>query len=260
MRISRRKDPPGPYMKLPASSDHSPSSFPDANTQNSPRVVYIGKFEGRSWQLRSRLGKAALVRKYAAFLSPTALVLLGFAAWGAAGRLFYPDSQAMPPELVAPSALAPEHLLQLGADQVVQPDPTISPQKVVETQLAGLADHKSGAVGILQCFTFASPTNRAATGPLDRFGAMVRQGEFACFTNPAATLIGEPHVSGRLARLLVTVVDQDRQLRAFTFILSRQTADPYRDCWMTEAVFPVGSSSPAPPAPPEPASESSREI
>jgi hypothetical protein len=86
---------------------------------------------------------------------------------------------------------------------------------------------------------------------------MVRQGDFACLANPQATLVGRPQQAGRLARLLVTVVDEDRRLRAFTFILSRQTADPYRDCWMTEAVYPVASSAPAapgtdgsPPAPP----------
>lgn len=192
-----------------------------------------------------------MVRKIAAFLSPTALVLLGFAVWAVA-RPFYPASQSGSLDLVAPSALAPEHLPQLGADRLLLPDPAISPTKVVETQLAGLADRGSGGVGILQCYCFASPANRSVTGPLDRFGSMVRMGDFACLANPQATLVGEAQLAGRLARLLVTVVDENRRLRAFTFILSRQTAEPFRDCWMTEAVFPVGSSAPAPAAPPGP--------
>ena len=186
-----------------------------------------------------------------AFLQPTLLSLVALALLVGVNRLLFPASQAAASaEIVAPSALAPIDLPRLGADRLVFPDPALTPEKVVETQLAGLADPAANGVGILQCFTLASPANRAATGPLERFGAMVRQGDFVCLSDPQATLVGKPRISGRLARLLVTVLDRDKHLRAFTFILSRQSSEPFRDCWMTEAVYPVTSSLSEPPAPP----------
>jgi hypothetical protein len=191
------------------------------------------------------------MRTTLAFLQPTLLALVALALLIGVNRLLFPVPRAAASaDIVAPSALGLDDLPRLGADRVVMPDPTLSPEKVVETQLAGLADQNANGIGILQCFCFASPANRAATGPLDRFGAMVRQGEFACLTNPQATLVGATRISGPLARLLVTVVGQDQQLRAFTFILSRQTAEPFKDCWMTEAVHPVSGSLQQPPAAP----------
>jgi hypothetical protein len=187
-----------------------------------------------------------------AFFRPTLLVLVALILVVGINRLIFPASQAAASaEIVASSALRPTDLPRLGADRIVFPDPDLSPEKVVETQLAGLADPTPNGLGILQCFCLASPANRAATGPLERFGAMVRQGDFACLSDPQATLVGSPRISGPLARLLVTVVDRDQRLRAFTFILSRQSSEPFRDCWMTEAVYPVTSpleGSPALPA------------
>lgn len=192
------------------------------------------------------------LRTTLAFLHPTVVVLAALALVVGVNRMLFPAPQAAAnADIRASSALDPTDLTRLGADQIVLPDPAHSPEKVVETQLAGLADRTPNGVGILQCFCLASPSNRAVTGPLERFGAMVRQGEYACLTDPRATLVGAPRVSGPLARLLVTVVDRDRRLRAFTFILSRQTSEPFKDCWMTEAVYPVSGSVPQPPAPPE---------
>jgi hypothetical protein len=120
----------------------------------------------------------------------------------------------------------------------------------VEIQLRGLSDPGKDGVGILQCFCFASPRNRSATGPLDRFGQMVRQEPFACLGDSRAALIGTPQIDDRFAKLLVTVVDQRQQLRAFTFILFKQQGEPFADCWMTEAVYPQGGLAPQAPAPP----------
>jgi hypothetical protein len=186
-----------------------------------------------------------------AFLQPTILAIAALLLVVGINRLLFPASQAAASaEIVASSALAPTDLSRLGADRIVFPDPALSPEKVVETQLAGLADPSPNGVGIFQCYCLASPANRAVTGPEERFGAMVRQGAFACLSDPQATLVGTPRISGPLARLLVTVVDRDKHLRAFTFILSRQTSEPFKDCWMTEAVYPVTSPLEGPPAVP----------
>jgi len=73
---------------------------------------------------------------------------------------------------------------------------------------------------------------------------MVRQEPFACLGDAQATLIGKPQIDDRFAKLLVTVVDQRQQLRAFTFILFKQQGGPFADCWMTEAVYPQGGLAP----------------
>lgn len=188
-----------------------------------------------------------MLPRIVAFLAPSALVLTLFAA--GLGILSSPLVRDAPATaLIRPGGLEPEHLPKLGVDKITLPTPAMSPTEVVETQLAGLANPKGDGIGILQCFAFASPGNRAVTGPLDRFGAMVRQGPFACLAKPQATLIGAPQVEGSIAKVLVTVVDQRRQMQAFTFILSRQVIPPHEGCWMTEAVLPLGGL--APPAPP----------
>jgi hypothetical protein len=186
-----------------------------------------------------------------AFLAPSAAVLALFAA--GLGLLYSPLVRDEPAAaLIRPGAVEPEHLPELGADKITVPTPAMSPTEVVETQLAGLADTRADGIGILQCFALASPGNRAVTGPLDRFGAMVRQGAFACLAKPRATLVGAPQVEGVIAKLLVTVVDERRQMQAFTFILSKQVIPPYEGCWMTEAVLPMGGLAP-PKTQPEPA-------
>jgi hypothetical protein len=191
--------------------------------------------------------------KFVSFLAPSALVFLGFAVL--VGVAYSPLMQEQGPlhDFVRPRTLEPEQLPDLGADQLLLPSPQLSPSDVVQTQLDGLADPDGNGVGILQCYCFASPGNRAVTGPLDRFGQMVRQGPFACLGQPRATLVGEPQVDGRLAKLLVTVVDQQQMVHVFTFILFKQLDPPFKDCWMTEGVYPFGQLGDQPePAQPQP--------
>ncbi|HEX6963149.1 MAG TPA: DUF4864 domain-containing protein [Lacipirellula sp.] len=121
---------------------------------------------------------------------------------------------------------------------IVLPGPALSPDEVVRLQLAGLGNPRSDGIGVLQCFVLASPGNRAATGPLDRFGKMVRRGPFQCLANQRACLVGRPHIVEHTARVIVTIVDQQAQIHAFTFVLARQASPPFADCWMTEAVWP----------------------
>lgn len=149
---------------------------------------------------------------------------------------------------MAPGAVTAEHLPEMGADQLAFPKPALSPADVVRIQLRGLADPKADGLGILQCYYFASPRNRVATGPEDRFTLMVRQGPFACLARPQATLVGQPQVDGRFAKILVTVVGEHQQMQAFTFILFKQQTAPFENCWMTEAVYPLGGLAPTAPA------------
>lgn len=184
-----------------------------------------------------------MLAKTLAFLTPSAITLVIFAAaFGLQAAQTGPHEGS--PLLRAPGHVEPEHLPELGADRIVLPTPELSPEDVVRTQLAGLADAQADGIGILQCYVFASPGNRTVTGPLDRFGAMVRQGAFSCFAKPHATLVGRPEVEGPVAKILVSVFDQQARVQIFTFILSKQRIEPHKDCWMTEAVFPMGGQAP----------------
>ncbi|HMO86748.1 MAG TPA: hypothetical protein PKC18_17695 [Lacipirellulaceae bacterium] len=188
----------------------------------------------------------------AAFWAPSAVVIVLFAAiYGVAGRGAADRPRAAPVRL-APGPMTPEDLAELGADKIQLPDPSLSPADVVAIQLAGLADPEPHGVGILQCFALASPANREVTGPLDRFGILVRTGEFACLTNPRATTVGRAQIDGDFAAVVVTVLDRKRRLRAFHWVLAKQIDPPYEGCWMTEAVHPAGDVAPAEPAEPSP--------
>ena len=169
------------------------------------------------------------------FLRPTfvALVLFGLvvgvanAVWILRGE----HAAAAKPDFIS-------ELNELDLSRIVLPSAGLAPDEVVRLQIAGLSDQRPDGVGILQCYALASPANRAVTGPLDRFGKMVRNGPFQCMAKPRAMLVGSPQVADRTGRVLVTVVDQHDQIHAFTFVLGRQAEAPFMDCWMTEAVLP----------------------
>jgi hypothetical protein len=195
-----------------------------------------------------------MTTRTATFLLPTLAVVALFAlSAGVASRLLprWEDDA----EFVARGGLAAEDLDNLDLARVELPRPSLSPTEVVELQLAGLADPSPDGVGILQCYCFASPGNKIVTGPLERFGQMVLGGDYQCLSRPRATLVGQSLVRADVARVLVTVLDENWQVRAFTFVLSKQKEGPCRDCWMTDAVMaslPAGGDEPPPPEfPPE---------
>ena len=102
------------------------------------------------------------------FLRPTFVGLLLFAAVVAVVEFYTWRRPASGTEFRSP--------INRWAD-ATQPTaltPTVeqSPAEVVNHQLAALSD-VDRVRGILQCWAFASPANRAATGPPERFGKML---------------------------------------------------------------------------------------
>ncbi|MBA3484458.1 MAG: hypothetical protein H0T51_21865 [Pirellulales bacterium] len=179
-----------------------------------------------------------MLQRAAYFLRPTfaALIVLGLIAGFANLASRGGDAE---PDFISAGGLAANDWEHLDLTRVVLPSDKLGPDEVVRLQLIGLSDQQADGVGILQCYCFAAPANRAVTGPLERFGAMVRQGPFHCMARPRALLVGRPQIDGHLARILVTVIDEDSRVRAFTFVLGRQQVAPFKDCWMTEAVLPA---------------------
>src|SRR5262245_38378165 len=136
-----------------------------------------------------------------------------------------------------------------AAADTMKPAPRLSPEDVVRWQMNALSAPGSIDARIERCYRFASPANRTHTGPIKRFSAMVRAPKYAVLLDAKHFLIGRPMVNGREAHLLLTVVDAQGNLSLFRCFLSKQTAAPYVDCWMTDAVLRVGEAN-APQNPP----------
>ncbi len=192
-----------------------------------------------------------MLSRVLSFLRPSFFGLVGFALILGMANLARRSEEE--PDLGSPPGDSGNDLAGVDLQGVVLPKPELEPREVVRLQLSGLANRKADGVGILQCYCFASPGNRAVTGPLDRFGQLVRQGPFHSMADPRALLVGRPEYHDGLARLLVTVIDDKSQIHAFTFFLRRQVERPFTDCWMTEAVLPAwpmpeNDSAPAPDA------------
>jgi hypothetical protein len=94
-------------------------------------------------------------------------------------------------------------------------------------------------LAIEQCYGFASPANRAVTGPMTQFARMVLGSDYRPLVFQENSLIGIPNIRGDRAAVLASVVDADRSLSIYCFYLSKQTDAPHRDCWMTDSVIRV---------------------
>jgi len=119
-----------------------------------------------------------------------------------------------------------------------RPDPALSPGQVIDVVLAALQHNDSPTKdhGIAVTFEFASPANRDATGPLERFVALVKNPSYRAMLNHRRAERGELRVLGDQARQRVTLVDASGDRVTYLFMLSRQADGPYKDCWMTDGV------------------------
>lgn len=129
-------------------------------------------------------------------------------------------------------------LLPLAAAAAPHPDPSLGPTEVVRIQLEAMAhnDRPRPDAGLALVFDFASPGNRAQTGPLQRFSAMVHSG-YAQLLNHRSARLSPPVIEGDQALQGVELVDRDGVTVRFVFILSRQSDPPYAGCWMTDSVL-----------------------
>ena len=121
-----------------------------------------------------------------------------------------------------------------------EPSPSLAPEAVVRLQVEAMGRNDDSApdAGIATAFRFASPGNRAATGPLERFAAMVHGPAYRDLLNFESVSYGEMHVEGDRAAQRVTLVQPDGRQVAYVFGLSRQRGGECDGCWMTDSVVP----------------------
>ena len=117
------------------------------------------------------------------------------------------------------------------------PSPALSASEVVAAQLAALrAEPQDGdgpGEGIRTAWSFASPGNRAATGPLERFAGMLRNPLYAGLLEHRAASLGPVAEAGDEAQQEVLVLTRDDRTEGYTWVLSRSPAG----CWLTDGVL-----------------------
>lgn len=143
-----------------------------------------------------------------------------------------PPAAADSKVVATPTPAAPE--------PIAEPSPQFSPEDVVRKQMQALSGVGPVEGRIDRCYRFASPDNRAHTGPLARFATMVQAPQYQALLNAKQFLVGSATLQNDEAHLLVTAVDPVGELTLFRFFLSKQVQGPYAGCWMTDAVIRVG--------------------
>jgi hypothetical protein len=121
----------------------------------------------------------------------------------------------------------------------LSPNPSLSPQQVVEFQLEALRHNNepTADAGIQRSFRFASPSNRLVTGPLSHFSEIVHSAPYSALLGSQGSIVRGVIVQGSEAKVYVTVTSANGSQLNFLFMLSRQGQADYRDCWMTDSVM-----------------------
>ncbi|GGI96233.1 hypothetical protein GCM10008995_02920 [Halobellus salinus] len=124
-------------------------------------------------------------------------------------------------------------------ETVSTPDPSDGPERVVEIQLAGLADNDDPIhnAGIKTAYNFASPANRRATGPLSRFVAMVEGRTYAPMIDHIEATTGSLERTDRRATQPVTLTGPRGRTMTYEFGLSKQQRGRFEGCWLTDRVL-----------------------
>jgi hypothetical protein len=120
--------------------------------------------------------------------------------------------------------------------QAAMPTPELAPDDVVGIVLDALAHNDAEDHGLAVVFAFASPVNRAAVGPLDRFSDVARDDAYRPLLGHVRAVRGAIRMQGERATQRVVVTTPAGDQAVFTITLSRQAGGVYKGCWMTDGV------------------------
>jgi len=110
--------------------------------------------------------------------------------------------------------------------------------EVVRTQVKALGtnDTPYEDAGVEAAFAFASPANKRATGPLNRFRRLFDTPTYGPMIDHAGATYSDPQVEGTVARVGVILTTASGDRVGYLFRLSKQDGEPHEDCWMTDGV------------------------
>lgn len=124
---------------------------------------------------------------------------------------------------------------------VPEPAEALGPAEAVRLQLEALAhnDEPFPGAGIQATWAFASPANRAATGPIAHFRTMFEGRLYGPMVDHLAARYSAARRIGGRALVGVVLTATDGRERGYLFQLSRQDTASCHGCWMTDSVMPV---------------------
>jgi hypothetical protein len=158
--------------------------------------------------------------------------------------LHAPGSRASFATLLFLFALAPLLVLdasETGYPPLPVPETGLQPEDVVRIVIDSLAnnDQPYADAGIAATFNFASPVNKANTGPIERFTSMVKSPPYGGMVNHRSSELSEVVRQGNSAYLIVRLITIEDEEVHFAFRLGLQSDGEYEGMWLTEAVWPL---------------------
>lgn len=124
------------------------------------------------------------------------------------------------------------------AQTIIEPSPDLSPTQVVEIQLLGLklSGGDPGRVEMAQVWRFAHPSNKAITGPIQRFASLFATPSYKPLLGHddyEITIIAQDDNN---AQMLVRVTANDGQAYLYLWSVMRVTDGPDKGSFMTISV------------------------
>ena len=133
--------------------------------------------------------------------------------------------------------------------ELLKPTPEINPEEVVKIQLSSLMNNNEPYLnaGIEQTWEFAHPSNRAFTGPIQRFTQMMYAPSYAVMLDHKKHEIIELKLDKNIAYFFIELTSIDGKMFGFKWTLEKVKEEGgFKDCWMTTAVstpMPLSTSS-----------------
>jgi len=124
-------------------------------------------------------------------------------------------------------------------DAATVPSPELTPFQVVRLQLNALRHNDPHDSGIDLTYSFASPANKAAIGPVRHFAAMLRAAPYDRLVNHRSVRYGSVSTAGYKAYQPILVTDLAGEEIGYVWVLTRQQEGACQGCWMTDAVYPA---------------------
>lgn len=137
------------------------------------------------------------------------------------------------------------HSLQAG--DIVDPSEVYKPEEVIRLQLTSLMhnDKPYPDAGIAQTFAFAHPNNKRVTGPVEKFGQMLRLPAYQQLINHRSHEVKLFTLSDNEAFFGVKIIDANGNKVGFRWVVGKNNTDECQGCWMTVRVsgaIPIGQS------------------
>lgn len=128
------------------------------------------------------------------------------------------------------------------AATAVEPDPSFTPEQVIQFQLDGL--QQNDIEGMTQVWAFAHPDNKRFTGPLERFAIMMTTPNYRILLGHRDAEIRQLTLADNAAIYEVTVTGAEGAMVIYRWGLRRVSEGEHQGAWMTVTVSPpLGSGN-----------------